>query len=81
MANPVPLPPPGFDELTTPEKLEYLQSPWDRIAACPDEIPVPEWHRDAVRERVAELERAPGDVVSWREVREAAEHELDRRRR
>jgi hypothetical protein len=30
MPNPVPLPPPGFDDLSVEEKLDYLQSLWDR---------------------------------------------------
>ena len=36
MANPVPLPPPGFDDLSVDEKIDYLQSLWDRIAATPE---------------------------------------------
>jgi hypothetical protein len=30
----VPLPPPGFDDLSVDEKLDYLQSLWERIAAA-----------------------------------------------
>jgi len=33
MPKPVPLPPPGFDDLSVDEKIDYLQSLWDRIAA------------------------------------------------
>ena len=33
MPKPVPLPPPGFDELSVEEKIDYLQSLWDRIAS------------------------------------------------
>jgi Domain of unknown function (DUF4331) len=39
--KPVPLPPPGFDELSVDEKIDYLQSLWDRIAATPKTVPVP----------------------------------------
>ena len=35
MLKPVPLPPPGFDDLSVDEKIDYLQSLWDRIAATP----------------------------------------------
>jgi hypothetical protein len=35
MAKPVPLPPPGFDDLSVEEKIDYLQSLWNRIAATP----------------------------------------------
>jgi len=47
----VPLPPPGFDDLSIDEKIDYLQSLWDRIAATPDAIPVPDWHREIIDER------------------------------
>ena len=56
MPKPVPLPPPGFDELSVDEKIDYLQSLWDRIAATPEEIPVPEWHREILQQRLSDLE-------------------------
>ena len=37
MAKPVPLPPPGFDELSVDEQIEYVQSLWERIAATPEQ--------------------------------------------
>jgi hypothetical protein len=47
MAKPVPLPPPGFDNLSVDEKIDYLQSLWNRIAATPETIPAPDWHRES----------------------------------
>jgi hypothetical protein len=41
MANSVPLPPPGFDQLSVDEQIDYVQSLWDRIAASSDQVPVP----------------------------------------
>jgi putative addiction module component (TIGR02574 family) len=52
MANPVPLPPPGFDDLSVDDQIEYVQSLWDRIAATPEQVPVPEWHREILDERL-----------------------------
>jgi len=46
-------PPPGFDDLTAEEKVEYVQSLWDRILARPEEVPVPRWHQEIVAERLA----------------------------
>ena len=40
MTNPVPLPPPGFDDLSIDEQIEYVQSFWDLIAATPKQVPV-----------------------------------------
>ena len=37
---PAAIPPPGFDELTIEEQIDYVQSLWERIAATPDQVPV-----------------------------------------
>jgi putative addiction module component (TIGR02574 family) len=71
-ASPV-MPPPGFDELSPEEKIDYLQALWDRMATRPEDVPVPEWQRALVRERLAAHERGEGETVSWTEVR----HEID----
>jgi hypothetical protein len=42
MAQPA-LPPSGFDELSSEEKLAYIQALWDHLAEHPAEIPVREW--------------------------------------
>lgn len=77
MAKPVPLPPPGFDELSVEEKIDYLQSLWDRIAASPDAIPLPDWHREILDERLKELEANPDAGDSWDAVQERLRGKLD----
>ncbi len=69
-------PPPGFDDLSAEEKIEYVQSLWDRIAASPDEAPVPDWHRDVVRARLKSHRDDPDQAASWPETREAIERRL-----
>ncbi len=61
--------PPGFDELSTDEKVDYLQSLWKRIAAQPDAVPVPDWHRSVVRERVEAHRKEPAKGDTWDTVR------------
>jgi len=69
MAQPA-VPPPGFDELSAEEKLEYVQALWDRVSEHPEDVPVPAWHRDVVAQRLAAHRR--GDMISrtWSEIRE-----------
>ena len=55
MSKIVPTPPPGFDELSVDEQIDFVQSLWERIAATPEQVPVPEWHR-------RDHSRAPGGV-------------------
>lgn len=70
MAQPVPIPPPGFDDLPVDEKLDYVQALWERIAAKPEGVPVPDWHRGVLDERLAAHRANPGAGRSWEEIRE-----------
>lgn len=63
------MPPPGFEDLSTEEKIAYVQALWDIIAAQPDDVPVPDWHRVIIEERLAEARSHTADVRSWSEVR------------
>jgi putative addiction module component (TIGR02574 family) len=73
MAKPVPLPPPGFDDLSVDEKIDYLQSLWDRIAATPETIPVPDCHREIIGERLKDLDANPNAGDTWRSSRSDSE--------
>jgi putative addiction module component (TIGR02574 family) len=53
MSQTLPIPPPGFDTLTVEEQIASVQSLWDHIAARPEAIPVPDWHREVLAERLA----------------------------
>ena len=68
MAREVPNPPPGFDELTVDEKLDYVQSLWDRIAAKPETVPVPEWHLELIEQRLRRNQAGVGRP--WTEIRD-----------
>ncbi len=47
MSHKVQFPPPGFDELSIEEKIDYVTAP-------PDKVPVPEWHQEILAERLAQ---------------------------
>jgi putative addiction module component (TIGR02574 family) len=78
MPKPVPLPPPGFDEMSVDEKIDYLQSLWDRIAASPEAIPVPGWHREILDQRLNDLEANPDAGDNWDVVQERLRGELNK---
>jgi len=69
MGNTLPLPPPGFDELNIDEQIEYVQALWDRIAAKEDLVPVPNWHREILDERLADLQANPAAGRPWEAVK------------
>ena len=79
MPKPVPLPPPGFDDLSVDEKIDYLQSLWDRIAATAETVPVPDWHHEILDERLKDLQAEPDSGDSWKVVQERLRKKLDSR--
>ena len=79
MAQPVPNPPPGFDELTPEEKVRYVASLWDRVVADQDDLPLSEAQRQLVRERLAAHRANPGAARPWSEVRREIEREIRER--
>ena len=79
MPQPLSMPPPGFDELPVEEKIDYVQNLWDRIAANEDQIPLQEWQRQILEERLAAHRAAPQDARPWAEVMDALERRLKTR--
>ncbi len=81
MAPKIPNPPPGFDELSVDEKVDYVQSLWDRIAAKPETVPVPDWHLEVIEGRLNESRAKPSAGRSWDELREELRAKLRQRKR
>jgi hypothetical protein len=61
------MPPPGFDDLSPNEKLDYINALWERFTAQPEDVPMPEWHREVIAERVAAA--GEGSARPWDAVR------------
>jgi hypothetical protein len=79
MAEPLTVPPPGFDELPVAEQVDYGQKLWKRIASRQREVRSPEWHRDAVA-AARESHRADPDASRpWDDVRTELEAKLKQR--
>ena len=61
-------PPPGFEQLTKTQQIDYVQQLWDLIITTSDELPVPQWHLEIVSERVTS--QSPTSFSSWDEVKQ-----------
>jgi putative addiction module component (TIGR02574 family) len=61
------LPPSGFDALSVEEQIDYVQSLWDHIAARPEQVPIPEWHREILTERLKRYQADQNKGKSWEE--------------
>jgi putative addiction module component (TIGR02574 family) len=71
MALSLPLPPAGFDDLPVEERIDYVQLLWERIAARPGDVPVPDWHKDVIRDRLESYRSNPDTGREWPEFRDA----------
>jgi len=76
MFQSLPVPPPGFDALTVEEQIDYVQSLWDHIAAHPEQVPVPDWHRQVIAERLASYQANPNEGKPWDEFEREVIDEL-----
>lgn len=65
--HPIPNPPPGFEQLSKEEQIEYVQELWNQISADESDVPVPQWHRDILRARMATTDDVATE--SWGDVK------------
>ena len=64
------------------EKVEYVDALWGRILERPESVPVLEWQRRVLAERLAEYRAGKaGQGRPWDEVRRDLLAELDKARR
>lgn len=54
-------------ELSTEERLHLIESLWDSLP--PHDVPVPDWHKEVLEERLEDHRRNPDDSVSWEELK------------
>jgi hypothetical protein len=67
ISQPLPLPP-GFEQLSKAQQIDYIQQLWDLILTNPDNIPVPEWHLEIVKQRLASRDSA--SLSTWDTVKQ-----------
>jgi putative addiction module component (TIGR02574 family) len=70
MSSTIPEIPEEFKALSTDERIAYVQALWDFIAQSPEEIPVPEWQKEILKERLAARDNRPKATATWEEVKE-----------
>ena len=76
MKESVRIPPAGFEDLSIDEKIEYVQSLWDHIAADAATVPLLDWQKKILDERLAELETNPDSTIPWEQVFDRLSSEL-----
>ncbi len=62
--------PPGFDDAPNEQRIAFVQELWDRIAAHPNQVPLPPEHQRILEERLAAYRADPQPGRAWSEVRD-----------
>ena len=70
MTQQLQMPPPGFDNLPTDEKVEYVQALWERVRAELEAAPLPDWLVQLLDERLEAIAADPDAGSPWPEVRD-----------
>jgi len=78
MAQSIPNPPPGFESLSASEKIEYVEALRESILER-SEVPVPDWHRELIRERLDTYRADPSGGRPWSDVRAELERKYPSR--
>jgi putative addiction module component (TIGR02574 family) len=55
--------------LSVEERLDLIERIWDTFADSPETIPMPDWHRDVLDERLRNLEGEPDAGAPWADVK------------
>lgn len=67
MTSKVPIPPPGFDELSIDEQNEYVSKLEEQIKSLPDDLPVSDSDLELIEQRLAECEKNGFEGTPWEE--------------
>jgi len=57
-----------FSHLSPAERLQLVEDIWDSLED--DQVPVPDWHREILDQRLKAYRENPEAGASWEEVRE-----------
>ncbi len=55
--------------MTFPEKFALLETVWSEIAVAPDQVEVPQWHKNILDQRELALQEGGVTVLEWEEAK------------
>ena len=62
--------PEEFKILSSNDRIEYVQGLWDFIAQTPDQVPIPESHKQVLDKRLAAYQSEPNLAEPWDQTRD-----------
>lgn len=62
--------PKEFKTLSSKDRISHVQALWDFIAETPDQVPIPESHKQILDQRLAAYKAEPNKGKPWSQVRD-----------
>lgn len=59
----------SLDTMSVPEKLMAIETIWDSSCKSPDAVPIPEWHKQELENRMKRLESGESQILDWEGVK------------
>jgi len=56
--------------LSLPEKLALLEAVWSELGSDPQQIEVPQWHKDILDERLQRFDSGEAILIDWEIAKE-----------
>ncbi|MEM9283798.1 MAG: addiction module protein [Verrucomicrobiota bacterium] len=58
-----------LDQMSVQEKLRAIETLWEDLRKSHEGIPVPEWHRQALRESEERVQKGEEKILDWEEAK------------
>lgn len=78
MSSQLPDLPPGFDQLSYEEQLDYVLELFDYVTSNAKYVEIPEWHRQILEERMARYRAVGVQGQTWDEFKNDLQKEFRR---
>jgi putative addiction module component (TIGR02574 family) len=59
-----------ISQLDSAEKLSLISQLWDSLPDTMASLPMPDWHRQELEQRLTAADASPDDAIPWEHVRE-----------
>jgi putative addiction module component (TIGR02574 family) len=76
MSSQLTVPPPGFDELSYEEQLDYVEQLFDYVTSNAKYVEIPEWHLQILEERMARYRAVGVEGRTWNEFEKELKKEF-----
>ena len=70
-----PLPQFDIQQLDAFERLELISQLWDSLPDSTESLPIPEWHRQELEQRITAADADPSATIPWDEVKKSLKND------